>query len=158
MKDRTPTCILVAIDFSAASRRALRYARDLAMQFRAELHVAHVAVPQVPLAAGPDPVAVMPMTIDDRKLAESRLATWSERCRDDRIQCKPHLLHGEPAAAILACAREIGADHLVLGAHGHSRFHDFLLGSVAREVQGKADCPVTTVRAAADDDEEEFED
>lgn len=158
MKDRTPTRILVAIDFSAASRRALRYARDLALQFRAELHVAHVAVPQVPLAAGPDPVAVMPMTIDERKLAEEKLMAWADRCRDTRIQCQPHLLHGEPAAAILACVKEIGADHIVLGAHGHSRFHDFLLGSVAREVQGKADCPVTTLRASAGDDEEDFDD
>ena len=62
MKDRTPRRILVAIDFSPASRRALRYATDLANQTGAMLDAVHVLTPMVPLAVGPEPVAAAPTT------------------------------------------------------------------------------------------------
>ena len=48
MKDRTPRRILVAIDFSPASRRALRYATDLAIQNGAMLDAVHVITPVIP--------------------------------------------------------------------------------------------------------------
>ena len=152
MKDRTPTRILVAIDFSAASRRALRYGTDLALQSDAKLDVVHVAVPHVPMAVGPDPIAVVPMMVDERPRVEAELRTWCEVCRNEGIECELHIVDGDPAAAILECASQIGADHLVLGAHGHSRLQELLVGSVARNVQGRATCPVTTLRALDDGD------
>jgi len=152
MKDRTPTRILVAIDFSTASRRALRYGTDLALQSGAKLDVVHVVVPHVPLAAGPDPVAVVPMMVDDRPQVEAELKTWCETSIAEGLDCESHLVDGEPATAILECAEKIGADHLVLGAHGHSRLQELLIGSVARNVQGRARCPVTTLRALEDRD------
>ncbi len=147
MKDRTPTRILVAVDFSTASRRALRYGTDLALQSGAKLDVVHVVVPHVPLSAGPDPVAVVPMMVDDRPRVEAELKTWCETSSEEGLECEPHLVDGEPASAILECAEQIGADHLVLGAHGHSRLQELLIGSVARTVQSRATCPVTTLRA-----------
>ena len=152
MKDRTPTRILVAIDFSPASQRALRYGADLALQFAAKLDVVHVLVPAIPLAAGPDPVAIIPMMVDDRPLVAAKLKTWCEAAGDEGLVVESHLLDGEPAAAILKCAEHVGADHLVLGAHGHSRLQEWLLGSVARNVQSRASCPVTTLRALEDRD------
>ena len=67
MKDRTPRRILVAIDFSPASRRALRYATDLAIQNGAMLDAVHVLAPVIPLAVGPEPVAASAtMMLDER--------------------------------------------------------------------------------------------
>lgn len=150
MKDRTPTRILVALDFSAASERALRYGADLALQFGAKLDVVHVMVPSVPLAAGPDPVAIIPMMVDEHPMVAEKLKTWCEIGVEEGLVVESHLLDGDPSAAILKCAEQVGADHLVLGAHGHSRFQEFLLGSVARTVQSRALCPVTTLRALDD--------
>ena len=45
------------------------------------------------------------------------------------------------------------ADHLGLGAHGHGALQEFLLGSVARDVQKRARVPVTTLRALESDKE-----
>jgi nucleotide-binding universal stress UspA family protein len=146
MKDRTPRRILVAIDFSPASRRALRYATDLALQTGAKLDAVHVLTPIIPLAVGPEPGAVAPLLVDERKQIEVELETWCEPGREEGITCEVHLIDGDPATAILSCVEELYADHLVLGAHGHSALQDFLLGSVARNVQKKAKCPVTTLR------------
>ena len=51
------------------------------------------------------------------------------------------------------CVEELYADHLVLGAHGHGALQEFLLGSVARDVQKRARVPVTTLRALESDKE-----
>ena len=147
MKDRTPRRILVAIDFSPASRRALRYATDLALQTGAMLDAVHVLSPVVPLAVGPEPVAAAPLLVDDRRQVEAELETWCEPGREEGIQCRIHLREGDPATAILTCVEELYADHLVLGAHGHSALQDLFLGSVARDVQKQAKIPVTTLRA-----------
>ncbi|RKZ15034.1 universal stress protein [bacterium] len=146
MKDRTPRRILVAVDFSPASRRALRYASDLAMQSGASLDLIHVVTPIFPMAAGPEPISAQPLLIDERRQLEAELNAWCDAARDQGIDSETVFRDGDAAANILACAEERGADHIVLGAHGHSAFHDFLLGSVAREVQRRATCPVTTLR------------
>ena len=148
MKDRTPRRILVAIDFSPASRRALRYATDLAIQNGAMLDAVHVLTPVIPLAVGPEPVAASTtMMLDERREVEQELEAWCEPGREEGINCRVHLREGDPASEILACVEELYADHLVLGAHGHGALQDFLLGSVARDVQKKAKVPVTTLRA-----------
>ena len=153
MKDRTPRRILVAIDFSPASRRALRYASDLAVQHGAMLDAVHVITPVIPRTAGPEPVAVAPSMVSDRESVVAQLETWCEPLREEGINCKNHVREGDPAAEILACVEELYADHLVLGAHGRSALHDFLLGSVAHEVQKRSMVPVTTLRERASDRE-----
>jgi nucleotide-binding universal stress UspA family protein len=152
MKDRTPRRILVAIDFSPASRRALRYATDLALQNGAMLDAVHVIAPVIPLAVGPEPVtASAALMVDERKDVERELQAWCDPGREEGITCRVHLREGDPASQILACVEELYADHLVLGAHGHGALQDFLLGSVARDVQKKATIPVTTLRALESD-------
>ena len=152
MKDRTPRRILVAIDFSPASRRALRYATDLAIQNGAMLDAVHVLAPVIPLAVGPEPVtASATMMLDERREVEQELEAWCDPGREEGINCQVHLLEGDPATKILECANALYADHLVLGAHGHGALQDFLLGSVARDVQKKAMIPVTTLRALESD-------
>jgi len=152
MKDRTPRRILVAIDFSPASRRALRYATDLALQNGALLDAVHVITPVIPLAVGPEPVAASAtLMVDERKDVEQELQAWCDPGREEGITCRVHLREGDPASQILTCVEELYADHLVLGAHGHGALQDFLLGSVARDVQKKAMIPVTTLRALESD-------
>lgn len=53
---------------------------------------------------------------------------------------------GEPAAEIVAFARERGVDLLVLGTHGRTGLEHALMGSIAERVVRKAHCPVLTVR------------
>jgi hypothetical protein len=52
---------------------------------------------------------------------------------------------GSPADRIVAYAQRIGAEVVVLGAHGRTGFTRALLGSVAERVARTASCPVMTV-------------
>ncbi|MBM3163375.1 MAG: universal stress protein [Chlorobi bacterium] len=55
--------------------------------------------------------------------------------------------YGEPAAEIISCASEQGADLLVLGSHGSMAFTRLLMGSTAETVMRKALCPVVIYKA-----------
>lgn len=59
------------------------------------------------------------------------------------------ILRGYPAARLLQQAEEVGADLVVLGAHGQSlaeRFHRFLLGCVSEQVARHGPCSVLVMR------------
>jgi nucleotide-binding universal stress UspA family protein len=51
-----------------------------------------------------------------------------------------------PSEAILAISREIGADLIVMGTHGHTGLKHALLGSVAERTIRLAPCSVLTVK------------
>ncbi len=54
---------------------------------------------------------------------------------------KPVIKQGHPAEVIIATAKDEGADLIIVGSRGGRR-HDFLLGSVSREVANGADISV----------------
>jgi nucleotide-binding universal stress UspA family protein len=56
------------------------------------------------------------------------------------------LVLGRPASAIVAEARRMTADLVILGSHGRGAFASALLGSVAAEVVDHAPCPVLIAR------------
>jgi nucleotide-binding universal stress UspA family protein len=54
----------------------------------------------------------------------------------------------EPAAlAIVAQAKELSADLIVMGTHGHTGFKHVVLGSVAERVARTSPCRVLIVKA-----------
>jgi len=60
------------------------------------------------------------------------------------IETQTKSLHGAPAAIgelLLAAARDESADLLVMGAYGHARFREILLGGVTARVLAHADIP-----------------
>lgn len=57
-----------------------------------------------------------------------------------------HVRVGRPSDQILAAARELGSDLIVMGAHGHRSLEALLLGSTVERVTRHADCPVMVVR------------
>jgi nucleotide-binding universal stress UspA family protein len=53
---------------------------------------------------------------------------------------------GEPAPAIVAAARELDADLVVMATHGHREVRHVLVGSVTEDVVRSSDLPVLLVR------------
>ncbi len=53
---------------------------------------------------------------------------------------------GDPRDIIVNKAREIGADLIIMAAHGERNIGDILMGSVSRGVIARAPCPVLVVR------------
>ena len=52
---------------------------------------------------------------------------------------------GHPAEGIITCAKEVDAELIIIGSRG-KRPHDFLIGSVSREVANSASIPVLMSR------------
>ena len=140
--------ILVASDFSPASRPAFRRAVDLAQANGAALWIAHVAALPIPMS--PDGY-VLPRMYDDmaqaiRADAQKRLRVLLERARKAGVRGRALLLKGAAHEAIVRAARAHRADMIVLGTHGRAGVARFFVGSVAARVVAVAGCPVLTVR------------
>ena len=132
--------ILVATDFSAASDAALLYARTLAEQFGARLHVLHVL----------ENVFLRATVADPRAAEATALKRLHERLTDDdrqRLRAAAVTAKSDaPAGEIVAYAEASNIDLVVMGTHGRSGVSHFLVGSVAERVVRTAPCPVLTVR------------
>lgn len=139
--------ILVGIDFSSPSERALACAMELARGLGAELHLLHVY--QIPAFAFPETIVPAPPETIDRFIGESRrhLEALAERVRKEGVRATSDLVPGSPFVELVGKARQ-GFDLLVVGTHGRTGLRHALLGSVAEKVVRKCDIPVLTVRAA----------
>lgn len=115
--------------------------------FGAELHLIHVVEPEPAYTAygfTPDEFPAMHVFQEEaRKRAAKRL--------EDLVAGKPgvqtHLAEGSPLASVLDYVKEIDADLVVLGSHGHGMVASLLLGSVAEGMVRKAMVPTLVVPA-----------
>jgi nucleotide-binding universal stress UspA family protein len=135
--------ILVAIDGSPASEKALVAAVDLAGRYRAELTA--VGVASVPEEAGlADEVAQLREGVEAhfRQLGEAAVAYAGSR----GVLLRVVVLRGHAADGIVRYAESEGMDLVVLGQHGHSRIARFFLGSTTDRVSEHSPCTVMIVK------------
>ncbi|MFI1518623.1 universal stress protein [Kitasatospora cineracea] len=133
--------VVVGVDGSASSKRALRWAARQAELTGAPLRP--VLAWQLPPAYG------MPVDFSDtdfagqarRVLEDSVTEVLGER---PRVEVTPRVVQGHPAAVLTEEAR--GADLLVVGSHGRGAFTGMLLGSVGNHCVHHAACPVLVLR------------
>ena len=138
--------ILVATDFSPTSVLVLARAIDLARRHGSELALVHVMQTELPAFASTEMI-VVPSDYAERlrEASQEALDHEAERARAAGIVVTTHLEHGVPAQRITERADERGADLIVIGARGHTRFEHLLLGSVVESVVRHAHQPVLTV-------------
>jgi len=135
--------ICCPIDFSPASREALVLAADLARRYGAGLTILHATSAHWP---GPE-FAVAPPPETEGLGEAGALAAWvAEAERLAGAPVSSVLLSAPVADAIVAFARDVGMDLVVLSSHGRSGLRRLVLGSVAETVARTAPCPVLIVR------------
>ena len=140
--------ILVASDFSKASRRAFATAIKTARNSGATLTIVHVIAPFVPV--GPDQY-IGPDTweqLDEQAhaWATRHLKTLAARAKAAGVRAKVLLADGHAAKEVTRAARRLHADLVVIGTHGRTGFAKLLLGSIANQIVATSRCPVMTVR------------
>ena len=138
--------ILVPLDFSANSTRALDYAHGLALKLDAAIHLIHVCeVPGMSIGSM-DAYAIAYSDWSQRlgEEAECHLTEIKNRLRG--VEATTEVLFGNPAAAIVDAANANDADLIVMGTHGHGALMHVMMGNVAERVVRAAVCPVLTVR------------
>ncbi|RQR47783.1 universal stress protein [Burkholderia sp. Bp9126] len=142
--------ILVALDGSETSSRALEAALTLASESGARLTPVYVVDFLAPAydALGYDPSILIDafreeglrVTDDAAKRMAARGVPGAPRIVD--VDAGEDIAH-----RILSAARQIGADLVVMGTHGRRGFRRLVLGSVAERVLRGAACPVLMVTA-----------
>jgi nucleotide-binding universal stress UspA family protein len=137
--------LLVPVDFSDASARALETAIGLARKFRARLHLLH-CYPVYPLPHTDGVPLPEGLDRDLRRAAQQRLSEWGEKANAAGVSVVEHLSPDPPVDAIVELAEEIGADWIVMGTRGLTGLRHVLLGSVAERAIQHAPCPVLSVK------------
>ena len=138
--------ILVPIDFSPESLKALRYAKRLVERFKAKLHMVHVVTP--PLVLFPQPRQVLPPNFTEEMVGNAT-DRFEEVVRDFSLP----LRHRHYTVRIGAVAHEINevaritrTDFIVIATRGYTGLKRAFLGSTTESVVRNAPCPVLVVR------------
>jgi nucleotide-binding universal stress UspA family protein len=138
--------ILVPLDFSPPSKKALDYAVTFARQFKARLTLLHVVEP----VATPDFAASFPLAMEDDKLVaaakyELERAVKAARIPSSAVE-KILVRFGRSFHEIADAARTRKVDLIIISTHGYTGLKHALLGSTTERVVRHAPCPVLVVR------------
>jgi nucleotide-binding universal stress UspA family protein len=140
--------IIVALDGSAASERALPVAAGLARRAGASLTAVHALdYINIEYERCPDPVDSWSECTYDRALWYLDLLSAEVR-EKWHVQMKTALVEAEADTALLHMPPANRADLLVMTTHGRGPFDRFWLGSVADRVVRVASCPVLLLNPA----------
>ncbi len=134
--------IVVGVDGSDPSKRALRWAADQAKLTGATLTVVTTWEYPPTLGWAPPYPSDFDPNEDARKAQDETVA---EVLGADRsLVTKSEVTEGHPAFVLTQASR--GAKLLVVGSRGHGAFTGMLLGSVSEYCASHASCPVVVVR------------
>jgi universal stress protein A len=137
--------ILVPIDFSDCSKKALQYALPLAKEHQAALTLLYV-VPPAYGAGEYGGIDYAQLEAGMREGGEKELAKLVVDEVRDEVSADALVRVGSPTREIVEMARLLPADLIVISTHGRTGLRHVLLGSVAEHVVQRAPCPVLVVR------------
>lgn len=138
--------ILVPTDFSPHSRKAFRYAVDLARTFSGGIVLLHVIDTRIVdnvyriHALAPEKART-----EMRQSAETAMREMLSRETHPGVAVEKQFVEGIPSVEIKRVAGELSADLVVIGTHGATGLVQLLYGSTAEGVVRAAPCPVLTV-------------
>lgn len=159
--------VLVTLDGSRTAEAAVPEALKFCRSTGAEMHLLMVAQPPRATAETPRPLvaAVAPapggvIAVPGARMIETRdqaidrareaaleyLREESAGIERSGVAVHPHVAFGRPVEEILAKAKEIDADFIIMATHGHSGLGQAVFGSVAGRVLASGVKPVLLVR------------
>lgn len=142
--------ILIAVDGSENSDRALKIGINLGKKFSSEIQIFTVVPPLlVPLHALPVTTSelVSEATKELEKTFADVLKKAEEKAKKNNrtLKISTKLEYGKPGKKIVETAREGKFDLVVMGSRGLGR-KEYALGSVSTRVTDCANCPVLIVK------------
>lgn len=139
--------LLVPVDFSPSSNKALAYALSFAEQFGAKVTLMNVVEPAVfPTDSGEVPAEIDDLYRSMQNAARERLAEIAARRIPERFRANALVRVGRPHREITRTARQLRSDLIVIATHGYAEAKQSGVGSTAERVVRHAPCPVLTVR------------
>jgi len=148
--------ILIGIGESKFADNATQYGFDLARKLKADVGLIHIIEPTVvapmstadmsmglPFDSSMDVIMPELMHIEDEQ--SKQLIASAIQKYGDGIQVTVFSEYGDTAEGILTCAKEFGAEMIVIGTHSRSGIDRFFMGSVAEHVVRHSEIPVLVV-------------
>jgi len=137
--------ILVGIDGSEHSTRAVKFASEIARKFESKITLAHVVVPPSYYYS-----SVENFWMPDEKIIDEEggkmLRNSLKKAGTKGIAVKTVLLKGNAAEELSNLANDKVYDLVVVGSRGLSTFKRILMGSVSDKVVRFSNCPVLVVK------------
>ena len=142
--------ILVPIDFSDSSSKALQYARAFAKQFDAEIHCLHAV--EIPYGTGEGAI-VIESDAFQKKLIEQSQAQMTAFLGEHGLPAgqQSAVRTGTAYREIVDASEDRDIDLIIIATHGRSGVGRFLLGNTTERVVRHAHCPVLVVRERGHD-------
>lgn len=136
--------ILVPVDFSECSNKAVQYAETMAKQFGAELILLHVVEEYLPTSELVllDTTALLREVRDTAKRDVTKLRDQL----DPHLKAAAEVRSGTPYNEIVRTAKQLDADLIIMSTHGRTGFAHTFMGSTTERVVRHAACPVLVVR------------
>lgn len=137
--------VVVGVDGSPGSLKALTWAATEAAEHGAELVVLNVWEHTLPPPTGSVSVSERFVPDSSQRTAEQLVTEIKAVLGDDPpVVVQPMVKQGSPAKVLIE--QSANANLLVVGTRGHGGFRGLVLGSVSQHVAGYAQCSVTIVR------------
>ncbi len=137
--------ILCPVDFSDASRNAVRYAKEFAKNMHASIYLLNIIEPR-PMAVDIS-LSYVPVEEELEKAASDDLREILRELASDGVKAECGVEIGTPSDVILETIDKLDVNLVIMGSHGKKGLSRLIMGSVAETVVRKANCPVLTVKA-----------
>jgi len=137
--------VLVPLDFSRASFKAIDYALPLVQRFGAKLHFVHAFDYDYP----PATLAVMPLALPEAEVARRAKRRLQDIAKKHHAAFPAeafHVVKGRAYHAICELARKLETDLIIATTHGRTGVKHLFLGSTAERIVQHAPCPILVVR------------
>ncbi len=138
--------VLVAVDFSEDSRKALEYSQIIAPQAIVFLvHVFEPLMEKTLIYGGVSESIILESRMKAQIQAEAKLTRFMKEVGVEARHLVRVVVHGHAPSKLPEIARKRGADLIIVGKHGKWRIEEFLLGSVTLHVLSQSQCDVLVV-------------
>ena len=135
--------ILVPVDFSDHSKKALAYAKALSRDYEATLEIIHVVEDRIhPALYATGKSSIFDFMPDIKEKSSKLINEMLEEVHGPAVQVTIKITEGFAAREILKYAERNNIDLITISTHGRSGINHFLLGSVAEKIVRRSICPV----------------
>ena len=155
MNDNIFSKILIPIDGSTNSMKAIDYAVDLADKYKSELLALHVLYSQSGFAFHKETVAgaitsssLNDLNLDAKQEAEKWFKDINEKAEKRKVQIKTEVVFTviSIVEGILTYAEKENINLIIIGSKGKSGWKKLIVGSVASGISTYAHCPILIVK------------